>query len=190
MLVIHYSCVDVLFLSLVWLWLLSSIPGSSVHGIFQARILEWVPIFFSRGSSWPRDQTWVSHIVGRCFTIWATREVSQLSRSKRDESHIPDIADGMDITGEQRGLSGSWNQSIINSAWEVGIWQNYFPERCGLIWTKAAPSIIPRRKAQVQREVFYLRKKISNHWIHLVLVHLEKLVGWQLLVAKKSCNMW
>ena len=39
-------------------------PGSSVHGIFQARILEWVAISFSRGSSWPRDRTWVSHIAG------------------------------------------------------------------------------------------------------------------------------
>ena len=52
-----------------------SLPGSSVHGIFQARILEWVAIFFSRGSSWPRDRTRVSCIVGRRFTIWATREV-------------------------------------------------------------------------------------------------------------------
>ena len=51
-----------------------SIPGSFVHGIFQARVLKWVAISFSRGSSWPRDQTWVSHIAGRCFTIWATRE--------------------------------------------------------------------------------------------------------------------
>ena len=42
-------------------------PGSSIHGIFQARILEWVTIYFSRVSSWPRNQTWVSHIVGRCF---------------------------------------------------------------------------------------------------------------------------
>ena len=49
-------------------------PGSSVHGIIQARILEWVAIPFSRGSSWPRDQTWVSCIAGRFFTIWATRE--------------------------------------------------------------------------------------------------------------------
>ena len=48
---------------------------SSVHGIFQARILEWVAISFSRGSSWPRDWTQVSHIVGRCFSVWATREV-------------------------------------------------------------------------------------------------------------------
>ena len=40
-------------------------PGSSVHGILQARILEWVAIPFSRGSSWPRDRTQVSHIAGR-----------------------------------------------------------------------------------------------------------------------------
>ena len=46
-----------------------SLPGSSVHGIFQARILEWVAISFSRGSSRPRDRTQVSHIVGRHFTI-------------------------------------------------------------------------------------------------------------------------
>ena len=52
-----------------------SLPGSSIHGIFQARVLEWVSISFSRGSSWPRGWTQVSHIVGRCFTIWATREV-------------------------------------------------------------------------------------------------------------------
>ena len=49
-------------------------PGSSDHGILQARILEWVAIPFSRGSSWPRDQTQVSCIAGRFFTIWATRE--------------------------------------------------------------------------------------------------------------------
>ena len=51
-----------------------SLPASSIHGIFQARILEWFAISFSRGSSWPRDWTWVFHIAGRLFTIWATRE--------------------------------------------------------------------------------------------------------------------
>ena len=52
-----------------------NLPGSSVHGIFQATVLEWVAISFSRGSSRPRDQTRVSRIVDRHFTIWATREV-------------------------------------------------------------------------------------------------------------------
>ena len=52
----------------------SSLLGSSVHGILQARILEWIAIPFSRGSSGPRDQIWVSCTAGRFFTIWATRE--------------------------------------------------------------------------------------------------------------------
>ena len=51
-----------------------SLPGSSVHGILQARVLEWVAISFSRGSSRPRDQTPVSRIPGRRFNRWATRE--------------------------------------------------------------------------------------------------------------------
>ena len=42
--------------------------GSSVYGISQARILEWVAASFSRGSSWSRDQTHVSCIAGRLFT--------------------------------------------------------------------------------------------------------------------------
>ena len=50
-------------------------PGSSVHGIPQARILEWVAMPFSRGSSQPRDRTRVSCTAGRCFALCATREV-------------------------------------------------------------------------------------------------------------------
>ena len=49
-------------------------PGSCVHGILQERILEWVAIPFSRGSSQPRDWTPVSCIAGRFFTVWDTRE--------------------------------------------------------------------------------------------------------------------
>ena len=60
--------VKVKSLSPVWPFLtpcICSPPGSSIHGIFQAGILEWVAISFSRGSSWPRDWTQISHIVGR-----------------------------------------------------------------------------------------------------------------------------
>ena len=49
-------------------------PGSSVHGVLQARTLEWVAIPFSRGSSWPRDQTQVSCTAGGFLTLWSTRE--------------------------------------------------------------------------------------------------------------------
>ena len=72
-----------------WRWLSCSVlsnswdpmdcspPGSSVHRILQVRILEWVAISFSKGSSWPRGWTQVSCIAGRFFlTNWATRETA------------------------------------------------------------------------------------------------------------------
>ena len=46
-----------------------SLPGSSVHGIFQAIVLEWIALSFSKESSQPRDRTQVSHIVDRRFTV-------------------------------------------------------------------------------------------------------------------------
>ena len=49
----------------------------TVNWIFQATVLEWVAFPFSRGSSQPRDQTQVSHIAGRFFTSWATREAQE-----------------------------------------------------------------------------------------------------------------
>ena len=48
----------------------SSLPGSSIHRIFQARVVEWAAISFSRGSSQSRDRTWVSCIADRHFTAW------------------------------------------------------------------------------------------------------------------------
>ena len=56
-----------------------NLPGFSVHGIFQARILEWVAVYFSKVSSQPRDQTQFSHTTGRFYTIWATREAPSRS---------------------------------------------------------------------------------------------------------------
>ena len=54
-------------------------PGSSVHGIFQARILDWVAISFSRGSSWPKHWTCVSCIAGRFFTSWVVGKALAVS---------------------------------------------------------------------------------------------------------------
>ena len=53
-------------------------PLSSIHGILQTRMLEWVAIPFSRGSSRPKDWTQVSCTVGRFCTVWATREAPSL----------------------------------------------------------------------------------------------------------------
>ena len=55
-----------------------SLPGSFVHEILQAGILEWVAISYSRGSPQPGDQTWVSCIAGRFFIISATWEAQKL----------------------------------------------------------------------------------------------------------------
>ena len=52
-----------------------SLQVSSIHGMLQARILKWVAISFSRGSSWPRNQIHISCIAGIFFTVWAIREV-------------------------------------------------------------------------------------------------------------------
>ena len=79
---------------LIWLWkvLSRSVVFDSLRPcrpwparlpcpwVSQARILDWVAITFSRGSSWPRDQTRVSCIKGRFFTIWATRKVCALTQ--------------------------------------------------------------------------------------------------------------
>ena len=51
-----------------------SLPSFSVHGIFQAIVLEWIATSFSRGSSQTRARTQVSHLVDRCFTVWATKD--------------------------------------------------------------------------------------------------------------------
>ena len=63
----------------------SSQLGCSFHGIFQARILEWVAISFSRESSQPRDRTQVSCIAGGRFTIWA---ILSLYKAKLSELEL------------------------------------------------------------------------------------------------------
>ena len=65
-------------------------PGSSVHGVLQARILEWLAISLSKGSSWLGDRTWGSCIVGRFFTVWATREANYPQNTTRRTVRLPD----------------------------------------------------------------------------------------------------
>ena len=66
-------------LSRVWL-LVTPWTDYTVHGIIQARILEWVAVPFSRGSSQSRERTQVSRIAGRFITSWATREAQEYWR--------------------------------------------------------------------------------------------------------------
>ena len=70
----------------LWTWIIKSI-WSEVKSFSHVQLFatlwiaawEWVTISFSRGSSWPRGQTQVSRIAGRCFNLWATGEAPMLS---------------------------------------------------------------------------------------------------------------
>ena len=74
-----------------------SLPGSSVHGIFQAKVLEWVAIPFSRASSQPRNQTGVFCISGRFFTVWATSEaIIGLAAAAKSLQSCPTLCDPRD----------------------------------------------------------------------------------------------
>ena len=77
-------------------------PGSSVHGMLQARILEWLAIPFLRGSSWPRNWAPVSCIAGRFYIIWATRK-AWMTREKGCEK---------EGRGQQRLLRWSLNWTL------------------------------------------------------------------------------
>ena len=82
-------------------------PGSSVHLILQAGVLEWDAIPSWSGSSQPRDWTWVSGIAGRFFTIWGTREAFEASL-------------------------WSWNESILVVEYDLNLYSSLF--KCFPFW--------------------------------------------------------
>ena len=97
----------------------SSSPGSSVYGILHERILEWVAIPFSKGSSLSRDQTQVFHIAGRFFTIWATREVLYVNkRTYNTFVHIT-LAKIMDFPDSSIGEESTCNAG--DPSWIPGL---------------------------------------------------------------------
>ena len=85
-------------------------PGSSVYGILQARILEWVAIPFSRGSSQPRDRTWVSCIVDRFFPISTQGNHMYLFQSEKWKSLS--LSDSL----RPHGLYSPWNSPGRNTS--------------------------------------------------------------------------
>ena len=88
----------------LWDPMVCSSPGSSVHGILQARILQWIAMPSSRGSSQPRDQIQVSPIAGGFFTVWATREAQNTGEGG------PSLLQGIFLTQES-------NWDLLNCRW-------------------------------------------------------------------------
>ena len=103
-------------------------PPVFSHGIFKARILEWVAVSFSRRSSPPRDQTQVSRNIGRRFTVWATRVLNKLlsdnyylinwdKRNSLNSPFLPAVT-----------LDYSWGDRVLNSCSEQASRLVLFPK--------------------------------------------------------------
>ena len=93
-----------------------SLSRSSIHGILQARVLEWVAISFSRGSSWPRDQTRVSHIVGRRFTeAYHQGSPYGFQNSLTNYNLLFFTIEENKAQGGEASCPGSWNQGLSDT---------------------------------------------------------------------------
>ena len=104
-------------------------PGSPVHGISQARTLEWAAISFSRGSCWPRDQTRVSCTVGRFFTSEPPgkpiKKVAAAAAAAKSLQSCPTLCDPIDgsppgspIPGILKARTLEWVAIAFSSAWK------------------------------------------------------------------------
>ena len=189
-----------------------SLPGSSVHGILQARILEWAAFSFSRGSYWLSDWTQVSCITGRFFTIWDTRAgyfVNLLTVvlvffffffwyyiSRRGlEMLQPNAAIGDSSPGFPLGLHWHSERGLINSEWgwafqifhslhDIVRWSHY----CWQRWKHWPFRISPLIHASREGEEYIVAKWVTAPAPHMVStyptdgVEAQSLVGTKVLV--------
>ena len=136
------------------LWTVCSLPGSSVHGILQARILEWVAVPFSRGSSRPRDRTPVSYIscIGRWvtspalgggfFSPSATGEVKKAGqKAQKSTTQLCKFAWFSPLQGRWRVGRGWWalwdpTGKLSIWRWLVTLLQGFFLSFLGVGWAK------------------------------------------------------
>ena len=105
-------------------------PGSSVHGIFRATVLEWVAVSFSRGSSRPRDWTQVYRVIGIHFSIWATTEAELLQKCRlkligiiSHQSEWP-LSKSLQTVNLGRGWGYGKKGTLLCSWWECKLVQS------------------------------------------------------------------
>ena len=119
-------------------------PGSSVHGILQARILQQLAMPFSRGSSQSRDWTWVSHIAGIPFMVWVPRETLGICYLPltRIESYATSASDLQHLLKGVQGGEQKWDTVL----WKI--WQDRSSERYSqglILWTQFLHLLISRK---------------------------------------------
>ena len=144
-------------------------PGSSVHGILQARILEWIAIPYSKGSSRPRNQTWVSLTAGRFLTIWATRETTSSYLLISPQSHSEDDSADMDTRNSSLILCTQNSQKM--SIWCVQFSSVQSLSRVQLFvtpWTAAHQASLSITNSRSPPKPMSIESVIpSNHFISL-----------------------
>ena len=131
-------------------------PGSSVHGIHQARILEWIAISFSRGSSQPRDRTQVSHIVGRCFNLWASRKTLR-------PPELTPKKDVLFIIGDCNAKVGSQEIPSMTGKFGLGV-QNEAGQRLTEFCQENAPVIANTLFQQHKRWLYPWTSSGGQYW--------------------------
>ena len=116
-------------------------PGSSVHRIFQTRILEWVAISFSRRSSWSRDQTQVSRAEDRLFTIWANREAQKKQRLLNTKTSI-NSSTFLEIARPRKSIPTLCPKKGRNSHRSVNLKVGTWAPACSLLIQEALPNCL------------------------------------------------
>ena len=114
-------------------------PGSSVHRILQVRVLEWIAISFSKGSSWPSDWTRVSYVAGRFLTNWATREAAAAAKSLQSCPTLCNPIDGSPpgpaVPGILQARALEWVAISSSNAWKWKVKVKWLSR----VWLLATP---------------------------------------------------
>ena len=130
-------------------------PPSSVHGILQARILQWVAFLFSRESSRPKDRTWVSCIADRFFIAWTTRDRKHCMKGLLKYNFLdstPKIFDSVNMRWIPRmWISGEFVDDVHNTVWRLPYFELlylcnysfYTFEKCSTLISPSIFSILP-----------------------------------------------
>ena len=139
----------------------------TVHGILQARILQWVAFPFSRVSSQPRDRTQVSHIAGRFFTSWAQEKLKKTgvgslsSRSSRPRNWtgVSCVAGGFFTNWAMREAHWTQLSSLDTCSGSLEI------KRLGLSFSKSQPEQVRSNRFSILRICMPYKRPGFNPWV-------------------------